>query len=294
MNLHTILGTIDIPREDIAVMLHVSDKPRLHRALPILASEQPALFDAFQNQHGPNVEATLMKRGHVASFVNLRSDEYAFAGLFKITDRNFRSMQELDADPDRTVLREKYGDVSFVELGAKTGLHGRTVFSLFRCAELGDLRGRLVVQKNQAPRQYRFLAENIDAPVIEVSRESQLVPPPPNWQEFIVRADDLGTLPYSWQVRLSGWRGVYLITDEEDGARYVGSAYGSDNLLGRRRAHVAREKGVTVELGRRNTNAFRFSILQLLLHDADAADVYAIETSWKLRLHTRAWGLNKN
>lgn len=294
MNLHTILGITGIPREDIAVMLHVSDKPNLHRALPILASEHPELFNAFQNQHGPNVEATLMKRGHVASFVNLRGDEYAFVGLFEISDRVFQSMKELDADRHRTELREKYGDVSFVELGAKTGLHGRRVFSLSLRSELADLRGRLLVRKNQNPRQYRFLAENIDAPVIEISRESQLVPPPPDWRSFVVAAGDLKTLPISWQLRLAGWRGVYLITDEKDGARYVGSAYGAENLLGRWRAHVAREKGVTVELGQRETGAFRFSILQLLLHDAEAAEVQAIEANWKTRLHTRSWGLNKN
>jgi hypothetical protein len=294
MNLHTILGTTGIPREDIAVMLHVSDKPKLHRALPILASEQPELFNAFQNQHGPNVEATLIKRGYVASFVNLRGDEYAFVGLFEIADRAFRSMEELDADPHRTVLRERYGDVSFVELGEKTGLTGRMVFSLSPRAELEDLRGRLLVRKNQAPRQYRFLAENIDAPVIEISRESQLVQPPPDWRDFVVAADELATLPNSWKTCLGGWRGVYLITDEKDGARYVGSAYGAENLFGRWRAHVAREKGVTAELGKRDTASFRFSILQLLLHDADAADVQALEANWKLRLHTRIWGLNKN
>jgi GIY-YIG catalytic domain len=294
MNLHTIIGTTGIAREDIAVMLHVSDRPRLHRALPILASEHPDLFNAFQNQHGPKVEATLMKRGHIASFVNLRGDEYAFVGLFKVTDRVFQSMQDLDADPYRTELRERYGDVSFVELGAKTGLNGRIVFSLSPRTELEDLRGRLLVRKNQAPRQYRFLAENIDAPIIEISRESQLVPPPPDWREFVVAAGDLATLPKSWQVRLSGWRGVYLITDEKDGARYVGAAYGAENLLGRWRAHVAREKGVTVELGQRDTSSFRFSILQLLLHDANATDVQAIEANWKGRLHTRIWGLNKN
>lgn len=294
MNLHTLLGTTGIAREDIAVMLHVSDKVKLHRALPILASEHPKLFDAFQNQHGPKVEATLMKRGHLASFVNLRQDEYALVGLFKITDRVFRSMAELDADPHRILLREMYDDTSFTKLGAQTGLPGRMVFSLSPRAELEDLRGRLLVRKNQAPRQYRFLAENIDAPVIEISRESQLVPPPPDWKDFVVTADDLATLPRDHAARLAGWRGVYLITDEKDGARYVGSAYGAENLLGRWRAHVARERGLTAELGQRETGSFRFSILQLLLHDATVEEVIAAENTWKDRLHTRKWGLNRN
>lgn len=295
MNFHAILGTIAVPRKDIAVMLHVSDRVKFQRVLPVLAAEHPELFDAFQNQHGPNVEATLMKRGHVASFVNIRADEFAFVGLYRITDRVFRSMAELDADPHRTRLREKFGEVSFVELGEQTGRKGRVVFSLSLCPELGELRGRLLIRKNQAPRQYRFLAENIDAPVIEISRDSLLVPPPPDWRDFIIEAGDLESLPSGWKARLAGWRGVYLITDTgDDGARYVGAAYGEENLWGRWREHAGGSKGVTVELSKRDPSNFRFSILQLLLHDATAQEVQSVEANWKLRLHTRDFGLNRN
>jgi hypothetical protein len=295
MDLRMILETTGLPLQDIAVLLHVSDKPKLHRALPILASEHPALFEAFQNQHGPNVEATLMQRNHVASFVNLRGDEYVFVGLFQITDRRFQTMAELDADPHRTFLRAQYDEVSFVDLGAETGRPGRVVFSLSLRPDLAALQGRLLGRKTQAPRHYRFLAENIAAPVIEIARESRLVPPPPDWRDMVLSASDLATLPHGWQQRLAGWRGVYLITDEGDqGARYVGAAYGQENLLARWRAHVAKAKGVTVELGKRDPSRFRFSILQLLLHDAEASEVQEAEANWKRRLHTRDFGLNRN
>ena len=36
-----------------------------------------------------------------------------------------------------------------------------------------------------------------------------------------------------WKSALSQWRGVYFIFDATDGKGYVGSAYGSGNLLGR-------------------------------------------------------------
>ncbi|MBL4559231.1 MAG: hypothetical protein JKP98_25855 [Rhodobacteraceae bacterium] len=37
---------------------------------------------------------------------------------------------------------------------------------------------------------------------------------------------ELRALPASWAPVLREWRGVYLIVDQTDGARYVGSAYG--------------------------------------------------------------------
>lgn len=294
MQLRDIFAAYGLDLRRIAVCFHVSDKPRLHKALPALADAEPDLFDAFQDQHGPNVEATLKQRDFMASFVMRDGSEYVFAGMFEITGHRFQTMAELDADPRRIELRRRYGDISFQELGARTGRLGREVFSLRALAETDSLVGRLIVSKPPRTRVYRFVAENLESRVVEITRTRQLVPPAPEWNEFIVNAADLAHLPRDHALRLQGWRGVYLITDERDGSRYVGSAYGQDNLLGRWRAHVARELGVTAELGMRETSMFRFSILQLLTHDAEPAVVQAIESNWKIRLHTRDWGLNRN
>ena len=101
-------------------------------------------------------------------------------------------------------------------------------------------------------------------------------------------------MPSAHAARLREWRGVYLIVDEADGQRYVGSASGAENLLGRWQAHVARDRGVTAELGKRDPTGFRFSILELLAPSASAEEVLAIEGNWKDRLATRSWGLNRN
>lgn len=278
---------------DIAVMFHVSDKPALHRALPVLAAEEPALFDAFQNQHGPNVEATLLKRPILASFVPLQSGEHAFAGMFAVWGARFATWADLAADPRRQVLTARYGDTDWMHFGLTSDRSGRHVFDLVPMSVLTDLTGRLICHK-PAGRHYRYLAENLSCPVLEIARRDGRLPPPPDWRDFIVTAADLRALPRDWSLRLAGWRGVYLITDERDGSRYVGSAWGQENLLGRWQEHVTGERGVTVELRGRDTASFRFSILQLLLHDAGATEVQALETNWKHRLHTRKWGLNRN
>ena len=69
-------------------------------------------------------------------------------------------------------------------------------------------------------------------------------------------------MPPGWAARLREWRGIYLILDESDGARVCRRGFGEENLLGRWRAHFAREAGVTAGLADRDPSRFRFSILE--------------------------------
>ena len=75
---------------------------------------------------------------------------------------------------------------------------------------------------------------------------------------------------------------------------YVGSAYGSDNLLGRWRNYAASGHGGNKLLRKRDPNTFRFSILQRVDPDMDTDQIIQLENTWKDRLHTREFGLNVN
>nr|WP_246428988.1 hypothetical protein [Pseudoxanthomonas broegbernensis] len=76
---------------------------------------------------------------------------------------------------------------------------------------------------------------------------------------------------------------------------YVGSACGSENILGRWKDYAARGHGGNSLLRRRNPEDFEFSVLQLVAPSMEAGEVVAIEGCWKRRLHTRApTGLNDN
>jgi hypothetical protein len=102
-------------------------------------------------------------------------------------------------------------------------------------------------------------------------------------------------MPGTWRAALQQWRGVYLIFDRSDGMRYVGSAAGHDNLLGRWQNYMATGHGNNRLLRHRDPASFTFSILQRVSPDMNPADVVAIETGWKLRLHTLdPHGLNLN
>ena len=279
--------------QDVALMLHTPAQAHEKKTLLALADEYPDLFEVYQDNHPPLAEATLKRRKFAASFVVGANNEAHFVGMYRVAGWRDATALELDSDLRRISLRERYNGRSFAELAADNGRDGRAIFDLNPMAELSELRGRVVTSRPPG-RNYMRLAENTLMPVLEIRRESRLAPPPPEWRDFIVTVNELLSLPRDWASQLAGWRGVYLITDEKDGARYVGSAYGVENLLGRWRAHVASERGVTAELGRRETGSFRFSILQLLLHDAEATEVQELEANWKTRLHTREWGLNRN
>ena len=251
--------------------------------------ERPELFAAYQSVHSDLATATLRGRSYALSFVPL-GDRMVLAGFFKVRDLGERPVQEIYGDPRFGILEVEFGATD-TTLAKAAHRSTQTVFGFEPQEPLRDLIGRLMIGRPQG-RTYVRLAVNLDADVLAISEESSLRPPPPHWRNFIISAPLLRSLPRDWSARLREWRGVYLIVDETDGARYVGSAYGEENLLGRWQAHVSGEVGVTAQLRKRKTANFRFSILQLLTHDAEPGDVIRIEQNWMDRLHTRVHGLN--
>ena len=132
-------------------------------------------------------------------------------------------------------------------------------------------------------------------PVVAVLERSVFDAEMPPWEDLSLTWDELAVLPSPWKSKLSEWRAIYYIFDTSDGKGYVGSAYGESNLLGRWLNYAARGHGGNVLLRERDPKHFKFSILQRVSPDMDAADVIRLEASWKLRLLTRRpLGLNDN
>ena len=93
---------------------------------------------------------------------------------------------------------------------------------------------------------------------------------------------------------MAEWRGIYLIFDVSDCRGYVGAAYGADNLLGRWKEYAAAGHGGNNQLVERDSQKFRFSILERCSPDAPSTEVQNLEETWKIRLHTREYGMNDN
>lgn len=277
---------------EVAIMLHQPSVTGQRAALSALVDDAPALFELYQDNHPKGPEATLKSRKVAASFVVNDKGEGRFVGLYRINGWTQRSFADLAADPQRQALAARISGEGINAFEDQQGA-GRAVFDLSLMAEFAALKGRLVVPR-PAGRAYVRLAENCALPIKRIDEAARFIPPMPNWNALVLNASEIRTLPASWADRLSQWRGVYHILDTTDGARYVGSAYGEANLLGRWREHVRHEQGVTKELSKRDPKSFVFSILELLAPNAASDDVLLLEGSWKERLGTRVWGMNAN
>ncbi|MBY6073483.1 GIY-YIG nuclease family protein [Vannielia litorea] len=166
-----------------------------------------------------------------------------------------------------------------------------SVFDFSLTDHMSDLVGRLMISPRRT-QSYVRLAENLDPEIVELSSISMFDPLPPAWREWCMTGPELRVISPNQEARLREWRGIYLIVDETDGARYVGSAYGAENLLSRWRSHVRRDHGVTVQLQQRNPANFRFSILERVSPDTPIEEITALEQTWMHRLHTKRFGLN--
>lgn len=291
MEFTDLLNDAGIALGEVAICLHKPSDPVERRALTVAAEERPDLFEAYQSNHSSQQEVTVRKRPYFASFLVTAPGEFTFLGLFERRERGHQMAKDFLADPIFSEMLEvTEGHKSSVEdLARKLGTRMR--FELVPVHALMALAKRLVVT---APggRTYMRLAEKTPLTVLEIKRVAKVVPPMPAWDALTLTRDELVALPRDWALRLAEWRGIYLISDEADGARYVGAAYGAENLLGRWRAHVAGEVGVTAELRNRATAGFRFSILELLAPTAAIEEVTSREQSWITRLYTRQFGLN--
>jgi hypothetical protein len=293
MQFNDLLKGAGFDLAQVAIMLHQPAQAGQRNALLALVVEAPHLFELYQDNHPKNPEATLKKRQFAASFVVNDLGEARFVGLYRINGWSFMTYEEMSQNEFRREVGLRVeGEALSTYSSSETDI-GRAVFTLEPLEGLASLKGRLIVPRPPG-RAYVRLAENCNLPILRVEETARFIPALPAWDSLVLAATSIRVLPQSWADKMSQWRGIYHILDTTDGARYVGAAYGTDNILGRWQAHVARQTGVTVELAKRDPANFVFSILELLAPTASIEEVVAREGSWKDRLGTRLWGLNKN
>ena len=106
----------------------------------------------------------------------------------------------------------------------------------------------------------------------------------------------------NWKAALSSVKGVYLISDNRNGKKYVGSAYGDMGIWSRWACYIGTGHGWTDELtaliaeksigyARKN---FRFSLLEIMPMTTSKETICARESHWKEALLTRKFGYNNN
>lgn len=287
----TFLASEGIEREKISLVFHKTKLQPFRRMLPWIVKQRPDLFDAYQAVHSTPAERTLKRRPLFASFVPVDDETMMLAGIYRIVGHEVLPCRDIYADPRYRELENSFGATDTGPSANIARGDAQLRFETELTDVLEDIRGRLIVT-TPSGRAYVRRADNLDPEIFAIRSMSQFEPTCPEWRDLIVTGKEVRNLPKSWQTRLSEWRGIYLIVGQSDGARYVGAAYGAENIFGRWRDHVVGDVGVTRELKKRNPMNFRFSLLERVSPDAVIEEVVSLERTWMNRIGTIPWGLN--
>jgi hypothetical protein len=293
MNLNDLLENKRIDPQHVLVLRHRPTEPGLNKVLPWLAAEKPDVFNAYQQTQGEKLErvmAGMTGSGYVASFIGHAPGKALFVGLYAIGTSKPLTPKQYWEVPAYTEMKS-FGMRGF------TGEKRSSVlwFDLAPADVFASWKGKLVVGWPPPERSWWRRAHRNDMPVLSILEESAFDAAIPEWDDINLSWEELGVLPSRWKSALSQWRGIYYVFDSSDGKGYIGSAYGEANLLGRWLSYAARGHGGNKLLRQRDPRCFRFSILQRVSPDMTAGEIVRLESSWKVRLHTREpFGLNDN
>jgi hypothetical protein len=288
LQFNDLLWKRGIELDKVLLIRHTPTEPELAKVLPWLVAEHLSTFNAYQCFQNLDAEKRMKDREWLASFLASEpKNRCLFVGLFRRVGGIDVPFATFAADPR---IRE------LVKFGMKMPESRPTIhmFDLKPVTDFQpDLIGRLVCEMSEG-RNFLRRAETNIFKVDRIHERSVLAPEMPSWKELSLSWDELKVIPESWKNKLREWRGIYLIFDTEIGQSYVGSAAGMDNLLGRWLNYSATGHGGNVKLCQRNPTNFLFTILERVSPDMPATEICALETLWKVRLHTREHGLNDN
>jgi hypothetical protein len=295
MLFNDLLTKENIDPASVLVMRHTPWERQLRKVLPWFAAEHPEIFNAYQSTQDVKVETEMLRAKYVASFIGLEkrrgsAEQVAvFVGLYKVGDHRPLTYDQFWEIPAFQELK-KFG---------MRGFEGDRPSVLWFDLTTNDFkkqwRGKLIVEWPRPPIKWTRFANRANFPIVAIVEDSLLFEIMPDWRDCIWSWAELGKLPSKWRESLRQWRGIYYIFDQSDGKGYVGSAYGTDNILGRWENYAAVGHGGNVLLRERSPESFTFSILERVSPDMVIDEVTGLETSWKKRLHTRSpSGLNNN
>ncbi|MEM7812655.1 MAG: GIY-YIG nuclease family protein [Planctomycetota bacterium] len=277
----------------VLVMRHTPKERQFAKAFPQIAENDPDAYNAYQRTHFIKQQKQLATAEYLASFIGHKPNEAVFIGLYAVGETQAFA---------RLSSKTKEAFDRLVEYGGNGCEDSDLVFDLRRSEVLDEYSGRLAVSWSggaHGARSWSRWASSLSSngfPVTELQSASILDQAAPimDWRSCIFSWAELRVIPERWQITLSQWRGIYFILDTLDGAGYVGSAYGTDNIWGRWKCYAETGHGGNRLLFNRDARNFRFSILQRLDPDLPPSEVIDLENNWKDRLHTRDFGLNKN
>lgn len=177
------------------------------------------------------------------------------------------------------------------------------IFNLEKIDDLAEYEGKLTIEWGTSARMWHQKGTTEKAIISIMPDEKKVFM---GYENVVLSYDQLKEIIENkvvyeaWQVALSSVNAIYLIVDTENGKQYVGSAYGSDGLLGRWSCYVNTHHGHNKGMKRvicdypERYHAFQFSILQILPKTITAEEIVKIEMLWKDKLLSKKFGMNRN
>ncbi len=93
---HDLLAKAGVDPNRVMVMRHRPTEKELRRALPSLATERHAIYNAYQSQLGERTESLLSKASHLASFIGHEAGHAMFICLYEVAGfERIRTAQHL-------------------------------------------------------------------------------------------------------------------------------------------------------------------------------------------------------
>lgn len=186
------------------------------------------------------------------------------------------------------------------------GYRGKDAFFHLEYVDLlKEYEGKLVIDWGKSTRMWHQKGTT-EKPIVAIQpkNEKSFV----GFENLILSFDELKEVIENdtdyklWHAAMSAVNAIYLIVDTKTGARYVGSTYGYDGLLGRWSVYAAtgghgNNKGLIAHLkSKRNScHNLQFSVLQVLSKSLTDKQIIDAETLWKKKLLTyEPFGLNQN
>ena len=203
-----------------------------------------------------------------------RKDSWLFGGVFRVIEQY----------EDRYVLEEMEDYKKFI---------GRVILSFHRYQ---GMRGR-------AFRLEKYIEEFTVAEILPSVYSGERFPGFENIShDFHILEAVFRSERSDWMAALSNIKGVYVITDKENGKQYVGSAYGDMGIWSRWACYIGTGHGRNDELTKLINeksieyarNNFRISLLEIMKEAATDEEVRERESFWKGVFLSREHGYNRN
>lgn len=177
-------------------------------------------------------------------------------------------------------------------------------YALNRDKRFDEFRDRIVIDWGLGALAWQQKLRN--KPIFEIFPTGRKLDPFGDFLEFSLSYQQLQDLfanedaHRDWKIPLSNVAGVYLILAQKTGDLYIGSAYGASGIWGRWKNYAESGHGSNVKLKQLieidpdYPKSFRFSVLHILPRTMSREEVIQREKEYKIKLGTRATGLNSN